>query len=67
MPVSSPALVRSLLLLSLPVPYWKHHRLITDENGKRLAKRDDARSLRALREMGWTPERIHDELGLLYS
>lgn len=51
-------------LLGLPVPHWKHHRLITDENGKRLAKRDDARSLRTLRELGWTVERVRGELGL---
>jgi glutamyl-Q tRNA(Asp) synthetase len=45
-------------LLGLPVPKWHHHRLITDETGKRLAKRDDARSLRSLRTAGWTPERV---------
>lgn len=45
-------------LLGLPVPEWHHHRLITDETGKRLAKRDDARSLRSLREAGWTPDQI---------
>ncbi|WP_395716417.1 tRNA glutamyl-Q(34) synthetase GluQRS [Prosthecobacter sp.] len=45
-------------LLGLPVPEWHHHRLITDETGKRLAKRDDARSLRSLRAGGWTPERV---------
>ena len=50
-------------LLKLPVPQWEHHRLIVDENGRRLAKRDDARSLRALREEGWTPERVRDSLG----
>lgn len=50
-------------LLGLPVPQWKHHRLITDEQGKRLAKRDDARSLRSLRAAGWTPERVKRELG----
>lgn len=49
-------------LLGLAVPDWKHHRLITDENGRRLAKRDDARSLRTLRDAGWTPERIRAEL-----
>jgi glutamyl-Q tRNA(Asp) synthetase len=47
-------------LLGLPVPAWHHHRLITDETGKRLAKRDDARSLRSLRAAGWTPERVRD-------
>ena len=50
-------------LLGLPVPQWKHHKLITDEMGKRLAKRDDARSLRSLRAAGWTPERVRRELG----
>ncbi len=49
-------------LLGLPVPEWHHHRLITDESGKRLAKRDDARSLRSLRAAGWTPERVKASL-----
>lgn len=49
-------------LLGLPVPEWEHHRLILDENGRRLAKRDDARSLRTLRQQGWTPERVRREL-----
>lgn len=50
-------------LLGLPVPEWQHHGLITDENGKRLAKRDDARSLRSLRAAGWTAERVREEIG----
>lgn len=45
-------------LLELPVPEWHHHGLITDEAGKRLAKRDDARSLRSLRMAGWTPAQV---------
>ncbi len=45
-------------LLGLPVPRWHHHRLITDETGKRLAKRDDARSLKSLRESGWSPQQV---------
>ncbi|MDZ4401250.1 tRNA glutamyl-Q(34) synthetase GluQRS [Prosthecobacter sp.] len=49
-------------LLDLPVPEWHHHRLITDETGKRLAKRDDARSLRSLRAAGWTPERVKEAM-----
>jgi glutamyl-Q tRNA(Asp) synthetase len=39
-------------LLNLPVPRYHHHRLITDGAGKRLAKRDNARSLAALRDAG---------------
>ncbi|MEQ1749603.1 MAG: tRNA glutamyl-Q(34) synthetase GluQRS [Prosthecobacter sp.] len=50
-------------LLKLPVPQWEHHRLILDESGRRLAKRDNARSLRTLRELGWTRERVLAELG----
>jgi glutamyl-Q tRNA(Asp) synthetase len=45
-------------LLDLPVPQWRHHRLITDDQGRRLAKRDDARSLKKLREDGWTPDSV---------
>jgi glutamyl-Q tRNA(Asp) synthetase len=50
-------------LLELPVPLWKHHRLITDAEGHRLAKRDNAKALRTLREQGWTAQRVRDELG----
>lgn len=45
-------------LLQLPVPEWHHHRLILDEHGNRLAKRDEARTLRSLRDAGHTPERV---------
>lgn len=49
-------------LLDLPVPRYHHHRLISDENGKRLAKRDDARSLAALRAQGVKASIIKDAL-----
>ena len=39
-------------LLNLPTPLYDHHPLITDEAGKRLAKRDDARSLASYRAQG---------------
>jgi glutamyl-tRNA synthetase len=39
-------------------PGWFHCRLVTDANGRRLAKRHDALSLRILRQRGFTPERI---------
>lgn len=51
-------------LLGLPIPEWEHHRLILDDQGRRLAKRDDARSLRTLREQGWTADRVSEELGI---
>ena len=45
-------------LLDLPTPLYDHHALITDETGKRLAKRDDARSLAHYRETGLTRDDI---------
>ena len=45
-------------LLDLPTPLYDHHPLITDEAGKRLAKRDDARSLAHYRETGLTRDDI---------
>ncbi len=51
-------------LLELPTPRYQHHRLILDETGKRLAKRDEAATLRSLRESGKTPEDVRVMLGL---
>lgn len=51
-------------LLGLPVPAWHHHRLIRDGTGRRLAKRDDDRSIRTLREAGLTPADIKARVGL---
>jgi glutamyl-Q tRNA(Asp) synthetase len=39
-------------LLGLDVPEYHHHPLLTDQTGRRLAKRDGALSLRALRMAG---------------
>jgi glutamyl-Q tRNA(Asp) synthetase len=51
-------------LLGLPVPVWHHHRLIRDESGRRLAKRDDARALARFRAEGATPADIRRRIGL---
>ena len=51
-------------LLSLPHPAYRHHRLLTDETGRRFSKRDGDLSLRALREAGATPEMIRTRLKL---
>ena len=51
-------------LLDLETPEYRHHRLIRDEAGKRLAKRDDARSLRELRGQGASPDDIRALVGL---
>jgi glutamyl-Q tRNA(Asp) synthetase len=45
-------------LLDLPTPVYAHHRLLTDATGRRLAKRDQAATLRALREEGADPQDI---------
>lgn len=51
-------------LLDLPVPRWHHHRLIRDETGRRLAKRDAARSLATLRAAGHMPADIRAMVAL---
>jgi glutamyl-Q tRNA(Asp) synthetase len=47
-------------VLGFSEPTYLHHQCICDENGKRLAKRDDARSIRTLREQGFTPDAVLD-------
>jgi glutamyl/glutaminyl-tRNA synthetase len=52
---------RQILLqraLGLGTPGYFHCELVRDAEGVRLAKRHDALSLRALREAGWSPERV---------
>ena len=51
-------------LLGLPTPVYHHHRLIRDDQGKRLAKRDDARALSKYRTEGATPADIRRLVGL---
>ncbi len=51
-------------LLGLPTPAYHHHRLIRDDHGARLAKRDDARALSTLRAEGWTPPDVRRAVGL---
>jgi glutamyl-Q tRNA(Asp) synthetase len=50
-------------LLGLPGPRYHHHRLIEGADGRRLAKRDRAETLRELRARGVTPEQLRRELG----
>ncbi|HUH83925.1 MAG TPA: tRNA glutamyl-Q(34) synthetase GluQRS [Stellaceae bacterium] len=45
-------------LLDLPRPRYRHHPLLLDAAGRRLAKRDKALTLRALRETGRTPAEV---------
>ena len=50
-------------LLDLPTPAYHHHRLIADDAGERLAKRDAAAALRGLRESGVSPDEVRSWLG----
>jgi glutamyl-Q tRNA(Asp) synthetase len=50
-------------LLDLPEPSYRHHRLLTDATGKRLAKRDNAEPLRVMRERGVSPDDLRRQLG----
>jgi glutamyl-Q tRNA(Asp) synthetase len=51
-------------LLNARAPRYRHHRLITDASGRRLAKRDEGQTLRALRARGVTPVEIRERLAL---
>ncbi|MEO1312388.1 MAG: tRNA glutamyl-Q(34) synthetase GluQRS [Pseudomonadota bacterium] len=51
-------------LLDLPTPIYHHHRLIRDDFGKRLAKRDDARAIIKYRAEGATPTDLRRMVGL---
>jgi glutamyl-Q tRNA(Asp) synthetase len=51
-------------LLGLKTPDYHHHGLIRDADGKRLAKRDQAPTLRALRAAGKTAEEVRAMAGI---
>jgi glutamyl-Q tRNA(Asp) synthetase len=45
-------------LMDWPAPAYAHHPLLTDESGRRLAKRDSAATLRELRARGHSPAEV---------
>ena len=51
-------------LLGLPTPRYHHHGLLTDAGGRRLAKRDRAQTLRALRDSGRSPAEVRALAGV---
>ena len=51
-------------LLGLPTPVYHHHKLIRDEDGKRLAKRDQARAISKYRDDGLSPRDVRELVGL---
>lgn len=50
-------------LLGLPAPVCRHHRLLTDVGGEKLAKTRNSPSLRSLRAEGWTPDDVWAAVG----
>jgi glutamyl-Q tRNA(Asp) synthetase len=51
------------VLMGWPEPRYAHHPLLMDASGRRLAKRDGAPSLRALRERGHSPAEVRTLAG----
>ena len=52
------------LLLGLPSPIYNFHKLILDDDGRKLAKSKGSESLADLREKGWAPEDVRRAVGL---
>ncbi len=51
-------------LLGLPAPFYRHHRLILDSEGRKLSKSNRATAIRELRASGATPSDIRRMTGL---
>lgn len=51
-------------LLGLPVPDYHHHRLVLDEEGRKLSKSSGSTALQTLRARGQTPSDIRRLLGV---
>ena len=50
-------------LLGLPSPIYTFHKLILDDEGKKLAKSKGSPSLASLRAEGWTPDDVRKAVG----
>ncbi len=50
-------------LLGLSEPEYHHHRLLTDDSGRRFAKRDRAETIRAMREAGQPAHAVRARAG----
>jgi glutamyl-tRNA synthetase/glutamyl-Q tRNA(Asp) synthetase len=58
--------LRLARLLGRPtLPRYLHHQLVTDASGRKLSKKEFARSLGDLRREGWPPERVLGEAAFL--
>jgi glutamyl-Q tRNA(Asp) synthetase len=54
-------------LLAVPAPTYRHHRLVLDQDGRKLSKSTRATALRALRQQGAAPADIRRLVGLGWS
>ncbi len=52
------------MLLDLPAPVYRHHRLIRDDTGRRLAKRADDKTIALYRKEGATPDDLRKVVDL---
>ncbi|GEQ97166.1 tRNA glutamyl-Q(34) synthetase GluQRS [Iodidimonas gelatinilytica] len=52
-------------IFGLPSPVYHHHKLLLNETGRRLAKRDKAQTLHSLRQSGWTAQDVRERLDRL--
>jgi len=52
------------MLLDLPEPGYRHHRLVTDRDGRKLSKSDGAMGLAAIRQSGASPADVRRMVGL---
>ena len=52
------------MLLGLPSPIYNFHKLILDDEGRKLAKTRGSESLADLRARGWTPDDVRRAVGL---
>ena len=52
-------------LLDLPVPAYEHHPVLTDAEGRRLAKRDRSLTLASLRRDGVSPDEVRSRIARL--
>lgn len=52
------------MLLGLPSPIYNFHKLILNDDGKKLAKTRNSEGLADLRAKGWTPEDVRRAVGL---
>ena len=49
-------------LLGMPTPMYRHHKLITNPDGKKFSKRDRSATIQALRDTGWSKDDVIEEI-----